>query len=111
MKVPIERMKRLAREESHWERLAADDPRWAIRTEPGKQGAWNEAEFFATGRAEIELALSRLGAVGITPRFGTALDFGCGMGRLAQVLAERFFLVHWVDISSPLIALANERNR
>ena len=39
-------MKLLSREQGHWERLAANDPMWIILTEAGKQGRWNEKEFF-----------------------------------------------------------------
>jgi SAM-dependent methyltransferase len=84
---------------------------WSILTEPGKQGRWNENDFFQSGRDEIARVLSLLGRHGLSPRFGTALDFGCGIGRLTQALGERFERVHGVDISSTMIAMAREKNR
>jgi SAM-dependent methyltransferase len=104
-------MRHLNREQSHWERLAANDPMWIILTEPGKQGRWNEDEFFESGRDEIAEVLSLLDTHGLSPHFGTAFDFGCGIGRLTQALGERFERVHGVDISPTMIAMAREKNR
>ena len=104
-------MKLLSREQGHWERLAASDPMWIILTEAGKQGRWNETEFFESGREEIAGVLGLLDRYGLSPRFGTALDFGCGIGRLTQALGERFDRVHGVDISATMIAMAREKNR
>ena len=36
----------------------------------------------------------------------SALDFGCGIGRLSQALAEHFDQVYGVDISPKMIELA-----
>jgi SAM-dependent methyltransferase len=44
------------------------------------------------------------------PKHGSrALDAGCGSGRHATALAERFDQVVGIDISEPLIAIARER--
>lgn len=105
-------MKKLRREQSHWERLAADDPMWVILTEPGKRGAWDEVDFFESGRREISDALALLkDRFEITPRPGVALDFGSGLGRLSQGLAEHFDQVHGVDISATMVGNATEKNR
>jgi ubiquinone/menaquinone biosynthesis C-methylase UbiE len=84
---------------------------WIILTEPGKQGRWNENAFFQSGRDEIAQVLRLLDGQGLSPRFGTALDFGCGIGRLTHALGERFERVHGVDISPTMIAMAREKNR
>ena len=100
------------REQRHWERLAQSDPMWVILPEPGKRGAWNEADFFDSGVREISAALSLLRErLGLVPRSGRALDFGCGLGRLTQALAERFDHVDGVDISATMIENASQRNR
>ena len=39
---------------------------------------------------------------------GTALDFGCGVGRLSQALTKYFEQVAGVDISHTMIAKAKE---
>jgi len=41
----------------------------------------------------------------------TALDFGCGIGRLTQALAGHFEQVYGVDIAPRMIELAREHNR
>ena len=52
-----------------------------------------------------------LAALGIEAKRGRALDFGCGVGRLTQALAERFDAVHGVDIAASMIDLAERHNR
>jgi ubiquinone/menaquinone biosynthesis C-methylase UbiE len=42
---------------------------------------------------------------------GRALDFGCGVGRLTQALADHFTEVHGVDISPSMIEHARSFNR
>jgi len=42
---------------------------------------------------------------------GSALDFGCGVGRLTQALARYFDQVHGVDISEAMLDLARELNQ
>jgi ubiquinone/menaquinone biosynthesis C-methylase UbiE len=91
----------------HWDALAKDDPFWAVLTDSQKQGnRWAISEFYSTGVAEVErdLALVRL----IDPALarGSALDFGCGAGRLTQALALHFERVTGVDISERMVALA-----
>jgi SAM-dependent methyltransferase len=43
--------------------------------------------------------------------FSRALDFGCGVGRLSQALADRFQEVVGVDIAESMVAKAHEFNR
>ena len=50
-------------------------------------------------------------SLGVTPRRGRALDFGCGAGRISQALARHFEHVVGVDIAPSMIALANQHNR
>ncbi len=97
--------------EQQWTTLGANDPLWAVLSyEEKKNGRWNADDFFATGTSEIERALST--AEMLCPvHFGTALDFGCGVGRLSQALAQRFGVVIGVDIAAPMLAAAQVLNR
>jgi SAM-dependent methyltransferase len=104
-------MTELRREHGHWERLAASDPMWVILTEPGKENAWDAREFFASGQKEIATALGDLERLGLSPSRGVAADFGCGLGRLTQALAEHFQQVHGIDISETMVAQAATHNR
>ncbi|HEX8007873.1 MAG TPA: class I SAM-dependent methyltransferase [Trebonia sp.] len=45
----------------------------------------------------------------LPPAGGCALDLGCGSGRHAVLLAERFGQVEAVDVSEPMIKLARRR--
>jgi glycosyltransferase involved in cell wall biosynthesis/ubiquinone/menaquinone biosynthesis C-methylase UbiE len=95
-----------------WDQFGRQDPFWAVLTTPAKKGGrWSEAEFFGTGRYDIQAALQRITTLGIGLNFETALDFGCGPGRLTQALAEHFREVHGVDIAPSMIVKAQELNK
>lgn len=85
---------------------------WAVLTAEEKRGRkWKPEEFFATGREEVSRALCTIRDAGVTLKEGTALDFGCGMGRLSQALAEHFERVDGVDVSASMIRQAQEFNK
>ncbi len=95
----------------NWDLFGRTDPLWSICTEPGTKGnRWDEDEFFETGRKEIDEVFERLESIGVPVTPGTALDFGCGIGRLSRALCARFGEVVGVDIAPSMIELANERN-
>lgn len=95
----------------NWTALGNSDPMWAILADPAKKGnQWSSAEFFETGRQEIRGILGKLESAGLPVSFGRALDFGCGIGRLSQALAEKFEFVDGVDISESMIDHAKKRN-
>ena len=96
-----------------WEGLAERDPLNAILTDDSKTGGkWDVADFMATGDVEIETVMNHLTAIGRIPNCkGTALDFGCGVGRLTQALARRFASCVGVDISQQMIRQAEALNR
>lgn len=95
----------------NWEKLAADDALWAILTRPGKSGnQWEVEEFFRTGYAEVEWILDHVRSRHLLDDFTTALDIGCGVGRLSRPLAERFERVIGVDVSGTMIAKARQLN-
>jgi SAM-dependent methyltransferase len=103
--------KALERARRQWTTLGKEDPLWAVLTEPGKRrGGWDHRAFFETGAAEIDKAVITARRFA-EMRFGTAVDFGCGVGRLSQALAGYFEAVIGVDISSPMILAAGRLNR
>jgi len=94
-----------------WRTLSEDDPLWAICVAPAaKGGGWDDAEFYATGAAEVEAALARAGQLGLAADGGRALDFGCGAGRLTRPLAARFDRAVGVDIAPGMLDLARRDN-
>lgn len=83
-----------------WDRFGQDDPLWAVySSSEARGGKWDEAAFFATGRAEIAEVLALVSP----PADGRCLDFGCGVGRLTLPLAAHFREVIGVDIAPSMI--------
>ena len=102
----------LRRLRRYWDALGKSDPFWAILTVPEKKGnRWDLDEFLSTGRGEIDDVLADLRSLGLEPKSGRALDFGCGVGRLTQALADRFDEAWGVDIAPSMIELANRYSR
>jgi SAM-dependent methyltransferase len=63
-----------------------------------------------TGEREIALLFHRCAELNLPIVRGSALDFGCGVGRLTQALGRRFDAVSGVDISSGMVAVASRVN-
>jgi len=102
----------VARVKESWDAFGKHDPLWAIVSVPDKRGnRWELDEFFRNGALELQHALNALAKAGVTLPRGRALDFGCGVGRLTQALAERFDELDGVDISEAMIAQAKQYNR
>jgi len=96
----------------YWDRHARRDPLWAVLSETAKRdGQWDAARFFQTGTREIDSLLYELDAQEFALRRGSALDFGCGVGRLTQALAPHFDRVVGVDVSPNMLDLAARFNR
>lgn len=96
---------------SNWEGLGEKDAFWAVMTSPTKiNNKWVKKEFFGSGQNWINRLFSELKLDGKI-NFNSALDFGCGPGRLTQALAKRFDSVIGVDISSSMIEKANQLNQ
>ena len=98
--------------QKNWNKFGSSDPLWGILAWPDKsENRWQIDEFFATGVREIDNVLAYVAGLALTVRLGTALDFGCGVGRLCQALAPHFDAVHGVDISPAMLALAEHYNQ
>src|SRR5215467_894360 len=106
-------MKSLDRLQENWEGFARADPLWAICADSKRLGnKWTKEEFFATGETEIARVLQYVESLGLKPeRTASALDFGCGVGRLTRVLARHFHQCLGVDISPTMIRMAQEFNQ
>ena len=105
-------MNELGRHRQDWDDLAALDPYWSVLTEPGKRfGGWDRREFLRSGEIEIERLMTAAQAFGLPRMRETALDFGCGLGRLTRALARHFGQVWGVDISTRMIEQARDLHR
>lgn len=95
-----------------WEKLGETDPYWAVLTfADKKRGRWDSDAFFGTGEAELQNVFSKLEQKSVGVRFETALDFGCGVGRLSRALSFRFRDVIAIDISQSMLKEARAANR
>jgi SAM-dependent methyltransferase len=95
-----------------WTDFGNRDPLWYVLSTRGRRGGgWSVEEFFQTGKRSVDLALGRLGELSIPINYGVALDFGCGVGRLTQALADHFAQVYGVDVSPSMISNAERYNR
>ncbi len=95
----------------HWETFAKTDPFWAVasfdkfRTENLNEESLQE--FFNSGEQHIDSIFAEIRAH-IDPAFQptSALDFGCGVGRLLIPLAKRMRHVAGVDVSETMLQQA-----
>jgi 2-polyprenyl-3-methyl-5-hydroxy-6-metoxy-1,4-benzoquinol methylase len=100
--------------DASWEKWGKEDPYYGVLTHD-KFRRENldddlKGEFFETGRVHVERVMAMtLRHCGPKIVSGTALDFGCGVGRLVIPLAHLFEHVTAVDVSSAMLGVA-ERN-
>ncbi|MBI4132362.1 MAG: class I SAM-dependent methyltransferase [Candidatus Sungbacteria bacterium] len=98
--------------QKNWHRFGQIDPFYFILTDKNRKGRkWREEEFFETGVREIDGVLAAARSRGVQIHFNRALDFGCGVGRLTQRLADYFGEVYGVDIAPSMLELAARYNR
>lgn len=93
--------------EYNWNSFAESDPFKAILS--GKY----DGEFFQTGIKEVDSVMSYIDSLKLSKKLSTktALDFGCGVGRLTQPLSGYFVKTYGVDIAPKYIALAKKYNK
>jgi ubiquinone/menaquinone biosynthesis C-methylase UbiE len=93
-----------------WNRRAAKDPYAAVMT---AKGHWEKEEYYEEGRRLTEeLVLPYLRKRGIAhPQSLTALDIGCGTGRMTRWLSGLFGKTIGTDISEELILQARNDHR
>ncbi len=105
-------MTNLSHMKETWEGLADVDAFWAILSDPvRKDNAWTLDEFMQTGELEIDTVMQYVESLGLNANSrGSALDFGCGAGRLTQALTRHFDTCVGIDISPRMISLANTIN-
>ena len=99
-----------------WEAYGAEDPYFGVLTDPrfhaSEMTAQRRAEFFATGTVHVDRVLETIRQHldrGFHP--SRALDFGCGVGRIALPLARVCAQVTGADISPSMLREAGENAR
>ena len=90
----------------HWKHWGRFDPyRAVLFNERYKRERLNESfqEFIQSGQAYIDLLMQKVEQLSPGLPLHTAVEFGCGVGRLAIPLAKRFRKVIGVDISPEML--------
>lgn len=96
-----------------WEELARREPYFPVHTHEGAPGVPSStggtAEFFATGENDLAALLEATTSVlGRELVLASALDFGCGAGRLTLPLARRAGQVVACDIAPTMLVHARQ---
>ncbi|HYL39282.1 MAG TPA: class I SAM-dependent methyltransferase [Bryobacteraceae bacterium] len=98
--------------QKQWDSFGLEDPLRAILACAEVQDRpWDTARFFQSGVVEIDSALQYAESIHRLGQKKSALDFGCGVGRLTQALAAHFDRVCGVDLSPAMIQHARRYNR
>lgn len=92
----------------NWDAIGRRNPFSAILT---TRLSWDVSEFFETGRREVEGLMRDIAELDTGLDTERALDFGCGVGRLTQSLADHYDEVYGVDIAPSMIEKADALNR
>jgi len=94
-----------------WEDWGRVDPLWAVLTEPSARGnRWNIEEFFASGASVVAAVFADAAKHGLPAERLTAIDFGCGVGRLTRALAGHVEHVVGLDIAQSMVDEAKRLN-
>ncbi|WP_439493691.1 class I SAM-dependent methyltransferase [Bosea sp. (in: a-proteobacteria)] len=97
-----------------WNVISEADPYWGVLSAEKFKGSELSpavaAEFFESGSAYVERLLGFVNAYlpSGALKYDSALDFGCGVGRLLIPLARRFVRADGVDISPRMLNIARQ---
>ena len=93
-----------------WERLAQQEPWFAVLTDERylreRLSDDDLCAFFASGDADVGHVFDLIACPEFAP--GSALDFGCGVGRLTRALTKSIGRVAGVDVAPTMRRLARE---
>ncbi len=91
-----------------WRDWGTVNPMYGIVTDPRYRHGGDLDEFYGSGQAVLDGFLGNVAEAGISLRHDSALDFGCGIGRLTYPLGRRFHDVVGIDASTTMLAKASE---
>jgi 2-polyprenyl-3-methyl-5-hydroxy-6-metoxy-1,4-benzoquinol methylase len=92
-----------------WEDWGSVDPLYAVLTDPQyRHRGGDRAQFFRTGEEFVAFFVGECDRLGLVQRRDTALDFGCGVGRVTAPLASRFESVLGLDVAQSMVDTARQ---
>ena len=98
------------RSSDDWEALAQQEPWFAVLTDERylreRMSPDDLRDFFASGDADIAHIFDLIERPDFAPK--SALDFGCGVGRLTRALVKRIDRVAGVDVAPSMLRRARE---
>jgi trans-aconitate methyltransferase len=98
------------RSSDDWESLAQTEPFFAVLTDErylrDRMSEEDRKAFFASGDADIAHLFDLIARPDFAP--SSALDFGCGVGRLTRALTKRVACVAGVDVAPSMLRIARE---
>jgi SAM-dependent methyltransferase len=86
-----------------WDARARRDPLWYIACDEGK----DEAQFLESGWRAVAMLLE--GLIPLLPGRESALEIGCGIGRLLELMTGEFRELYGVDISGEMVRQGRDR--
>jgi SAM-dependent methyltransferase len=99
--------------DADWRELGRSNPYWGVISHPDflRENLTPERveEFYASGPFHIDPIAADIAKLTGRPPSGRALDFGCGVGRLAEAMTAYADQVTGVDISPGMLELARKR--
>lgn len=99
--------------DADWREIGRTEPLWGVLSHPRYRRAAledaAEAEFYASGRTDVRFVVERLTALTGRAPSGSALDFGCGVGRLTEAMADHAEGVAGYDVSPGMLEVARAR--
>lgn len=94
-----------------WNKLGETTPLQSMLAVPVSRRITKVEEYFAFGKAHTDELLTYIESLGMSPKRRKAVDFGCGLGRSTQALADYFEEVYGMDIAPSILELAASYNR
>ncbi|MFI4964009.1 MAG: class I SAM-dependent methyltransferase [Caulobacterales bacterium] len=99
--------------DADWRELGRSEPYWGVLSNGMflSENITDESieAFYACGRPYIDEIVGRLEAVTGSGPSGRGLDFGCGVGRLTEAMAEHVEAVVGLDVSPGMLEVARRR--
>jgi SAM-dependent methyltransferase len=93
-----------------WDKLGQTAPLHSMLPVLFSQKIKSMDEYFAFGKKHTDEVMTYVRLLGVELGKRRAVDFGCGLGRTTQALAEYFDEVYGLDIAPSILKLASSYN-